>query len=67
MLAELHQNDLARAAKLDVTTVNRMEGCGTEPVSGLSRNVQAVLDALARHGVSIDDDGVHYITRPKHR
>jgi transcriptional regulator with XRE-family HTH domain len=28
MMAGLHQKELAHAAKLDITTVNRMEGMG---------------------------------------
>jgi transcriptional regulator with XRE-family HTH domain len=57
MMAGLHQQELAKLAHLDVTTVNRMEGMGAEQVRSLSHNVQRVLDALARKGVEIRDDG----------
>jgi hypothetical protein len=42
------QKELAQAARLDVTTVNRMEGAGAGQVRSLPQNVQKVLDALAR-------------------
>jgi transcriptional regulator with XRE-family HTH domain len=57
-LVGLHQKDLAKLAKLDVTTINRMEGSGDKPVGGLGPNIQRVLDALAARGVEITDTGI---------
>jgi transcriptional regulator with XRE-family HTH domain len=56
--AGLSQSELARAAGVDASTVSRMETCGKEPVGGKVKNLQAVLDALRRHGVEVDEDAI---------
>jgi transcriptional regulator with XRE-family HTH domain len=62
-----HQKQLAKAAKLDVTTVLRMEKSGDAPVRALGPNIQKVLDVLSAKGVEITDDGVRLLTKPKRR
>jgi hypothetical protein len=42
-------------AGVDASTVSRMEGCGSQKAT--SRNLDAVLDALRRAGVEIEEDG----------
>jgi predicted transcriptional regulator len=56
-LVGMQQKDLAKASHLDVTTILRMEKCGNSPVRSQGHNIQAVLDALERKGVKIEDDG----------
>jgi len=40
-----------------VTTINRMESSGDDPVRSQGPNIQKVLDALSKKGVEIRDDG----------
>jgi transcriptional regulator with XRE-family HTH domain len=58
VLVGLQQRELAKAAGLDPSTVNRMEGAGKEAARGLAKNVELVLAALERKGVEITEDGV---------
>jgi transcriptional regulator with XRE-family HTH domain len=60
----MEQRELAREAKLDPSTVNRMERSGKEPARGLSKNVAKVLAALERKGVELTEDGG---VRPRRR
>jgi ribosome-binding protein aMBF1 (putative translation factor) len=60
-----HQKQLAKAAKLDVTTVLRMEKSGDQPVRALGHNIQKVLDVLSARGVEITEDGVRLVAKPK--
>jgi transcriptional regulator with XRE-family HTH domain len=62
-----HQKQLAKAAKLDVTTVLRMEKSGDGPVRALGPNIQKVLDALSSRGVEITENGVQLVSKPKRR
>jgi ribosome-binding protein aMBF1 (putative translation factor) len=63
-----HQKQLAKAAKLDVTTILRMEKSGHAPVGALGHNIQKVLDTLAAEGVEITEDGVRLVpAKPKRR
>lgn len=62
-LLGLHQRDLAKLAKLDVTTVNRMEQSGPGPVRGQGRSIEAVIDALEKKGAEITPDGVRLIKK----
>lgn len=59
----LRQAELARMAKIDTATLSRMEGCGSQPVKALSKNLDAVLDSLRRAGVEIDDDMIRLTRR----
>jgi hypothetical protein len=43
-------------AKIDPATLSRMEAAGIEPVKALSRNLEAVLDALRKAGVEMPDE-----------
>ena len=49
---------MAAAAKVDPTTIVRMESAGNKPVGGSAASLQAVLAALHRAGVEITADGV---------
>ena len=42
---------------------SRMENCDGEPVRTNSKNLQAVLHALSRAGVEIEDDGLRLLKR----
>ena len=57
------------AAKLDPSTLHRMESCGNKPVRGLASNVEAVLTVLKKLGVGLVDDpvGVRFVGKPKGR
>jgi transcriptional regulator with XRE-family HTH domain len=57
VLAGLGQRQLAKLAKLDTSTVNRMERSGDSTVRGHAPNVERVLLALERKGVEIATDG----------
>jgi transcriptional regulator with XRE-family HTH domain len=59
----LEQIDLARSAGIDPSTLSRMENCGGEPVRATSKNLEAVLNALRRVGVEIEDDGLRLLKR----
>jgi len=48
---------------IDAATISCMENCGTKPVTATSRNLQAVLKALRRHGVEMGDDYVKLTKR----
>jgi ribosome-binding protein aMBF1 (putative translation factor) len=62
------QKKLAEEAKLDVTTVLRMEKAGDAPVGAMGHNIQKVLDVLAAKGVQITEDGVRIVpVKPRRR
>jgi len=52
------QTDLAKASGVDHTTIARLEKAGHSPVSGQSRKLQAIIDALGRAGVELTEAGV---------
>ena len=58
-LAGLEQRQVATRAKLDPSTVTRMEAAGAKPVRGHADNVERVVDVLRRAGVEF----VHEPTR----
>jgi hypothetical protein len=64
-LAGLEQAELAKEAKINASTLSRMEGTGAKTVRGHAGNIQRVIDALARHGVEITDDAIRLIPRAK--
>ena len=35
-----------------------MEGAGANPVGGVTRNLQAVLEVLRKHGVEVDETSI---------
>jgi transcriptional regulator with XRE-family HTH domain len=57
VLAGLGQRELAALAKIDTSTLNRMERSGDSTVRGLAQNVERVLLALEKKGVEISHDG----------
>jgi transcriptional regulator with XRE-family HTH domain len=57
-LAGLTSVELAALAKIDASTISRMESSGKKPVRGLAATVDAVVHALEKVGVAITDDGV---------
>jgi hypothetical protein len=50
----MEQRQLAKQAGVNPATLSRIESSGAKTVRGQGRTVQAVVDALARHGVEID-------------
>jgi hypothetical protein len=67
LYSSLSFRDLARTAKLHISALCQMETTPEGPARGHARNVQAVIDALARHGVQITEDGVRVVGKPKKR
>jgi transcriptional regulator with XRE-family HTH domain len=65
VLLGLEQADVAKAAKIDVSTLSRIESAGFEPPGGLSKNVQAVLAVLEQRGIEFIEHGVR--RRPRGR
>jgi transcriptional regulator with XRE-family HTH domain len=65
--AGLKQSELARDAGLDQTTLSRIEAAGAKPVKATTKNLDAVLDALRRHGVEVDEDSIRIVGKPKRR
>jgi transcriptional regulator with XRE-family HTH domain len=57
-LADLTSVELARLAKIDASTISRMETSGARPVRGQAGTVDAVVRALEAKGVVIESDGV---------
>ena len=57
-LAGLTSVELAQLAKIDASTISRMETSGQRPVRGQAATVDAVVKALEAKGVVIESDGV---------
>jgi transcriptional regulator with XRE-family HTH domain len=57
-LAGLTAVELAALAKVDQSTISRMESTGPRPVRGQAGTVDAVMKALEAKGVVIESDGV---------
>ena len=64
ILAGLEQAELARLAKVHITTIVRLEGFGAESVRGQSGTITAVVNALAKAGVDLGENG-SVIPKPK--
>jgi transcriptional regulator with XRE-family HTH domain len=65
-LAGLRAAQLAKSAGVDASTVSRLENARHKSVSGMAQTVDAVLRALARAGVRINEDGsVGPIEKPR--
>jgi transcriptional regulator with XRE-family HTH domain len=63
-LAGLKIAELAKLARIDASTISRMETSGTKPVRGQAGKVDGVIRALKAKGVEIDgDEGVVRLTR----
>ena len=63
-LAGLKSGKLAALAKIDASTLSRMEATGRKPVRGHAGTFDAVIRALKAHGVQIEDDDVRLVKRP---
>jgi len=60
--------DLATEAKIDPTTLHRMEKSGDETARGHARNVERVIQALRQNGVEISEDGsIRRVGKPHKR
>ena len=55
-LAGLKATELARLAKIDASTISRLESTRHKNVRGLAETVDAVVQALQRKGVRIVDE-----------
>jgi len=56
-LADLTLVHLAALAKMDASTISRMESSGPRPVRGQAATIEAVVKALEAKGVVIEPDG----------
>jgi transcriptional regulator with XRE-family HTH domain len=59
------QRYLAKQAGLNPATLSRMESSGSKTVRGHGSSIQAVVEALARSGVEIEEDAIRF--KPKGR
>jgi predicted transcriptional regulator len=64
ILAGLDQTDLAKLAKVHPTTIIRLEAFDAAPVRGHSATITALVNALAKAGVDIGENG-SVIPKPK--
>jgi transcriptional regulator with XRE-family HTH domain len=62
-LLGLEQRDLATAAKVDVSTVSRMEATGDKTARGYAANLEKVITALEERGIEFIPDGVRRVPR----
>ena len=64
-LAGLEQRQVAAKAKIDASTLHRMEASGNKSIRGHAGNVESVIDVLRKAGVEITHDphGVRLIPR----
>ena len=64
-LAGLTSVELAALARIDASTVSRMESSGNKPVGGLAGTVDNVKRALEAKGIVFLDDGVRLVRKPR--
>jgi predicted transcriptional regulator len=64
-MLELEQRELARLAKIHVSTLVRLEGAGWKVAPGNATTIDRVLDVLEKRGVEFIDNGVR-LTRKSH-
>ena len=64
ILAGLDQSELAKLSKVHSTTIIRLEAFDAQPVRGQSGTITAVVNALAKAGVDLGENG-SVIPRPK--
>jgi transcriptional regulator with XRE-family HTH domain len=57
ILCGLEQAELARLARIDASTLSRMENSGAEAARGHVGNLQRVVDALEKKGIELTQDG----------
>jgi transcriptional regulator with XRE-family HTH domain len=63
VLAGLTGKQLAELAKIDPSTLSRLETLGISAVSG--KNYEAVLKALSKAGVEIEGDTLRLARKPR--
>lgn len=56
-MAGLDQRQLAKKAGIDASTLSRMESAGAKTARGHGSTIEVVIEALARCGVELADDG----------
>ena len=64
-LAGLRAAQLATLAKIDASTVSRLEVSGHRAVRGQAGTVDAVIRLLKARGVEITEDGVKLTRKPR--
>jgi hypothetical protein len=64
ILAGLDQSELARLAKVHITTVVRLEAFDAQTMRGQSGTITAVVNALAKAGIELRENGSIF-PRPK--
>lgn len=62
-LAGLEQRQVAAKARIDVSTLHRMEASGAKPTRGHAGNVESVVTVLRKAGIEITEDGVRKVSR----
>ena len=66
-LAGLRRGELAKLAKIDPSTVSRLEAFGDKTVRGQAPTVDAIVSHLRVRGIEIHDDGVRLVKKQPRR
>jgi transcriptional regulator with XRE-family HTH domain len=66
-LAGLEQRQVAERARIDASTLHRMEASGAKPVRGHGINIERVVEVLLKAGVELthDPDGVRLVPKAR--
>jgi transcriptional regulator with XRE-family HTH domain len=64
-LAGLKAGELAKLAKIDASTVSRLESAGAGRVRGQAQTIDDVVQALKSRGVEISETGVNLVGKPR--
>lgn len=64
-LLQLEQRELARLARIHVSTMVRIEGAGWKLAPGNTATVARVVDVLEHRGIEFIEDGVRLIKKPR--
>jgi arabinogalactan endo-1,4-beta-galactosidase len=54
---------LALLKGIDAATLSRMESSGVNTVRGHASNIERAIQALAKHGVEMDDDSIRLVRK----
>lgn len=66
VLAGLKATELAKLAKIDASTLSRLESFGHKKVGGQVETVDRVISALLRRGIKLEpDQGVFFVKPPR--
>jgi ribosome-binding protein aMBF1 (putative translation factor) len=57
--------ELARRAKIDLSTVYRVEASGSQSARGQGRTLEKLISALEDQGVEFIDGGVRLVRKPR--